>query len=142
MYLINIIVGSSVVFDMYSGKVPNRLMLTAYLLAPLFMYLDYGGMGILSHLLPALGAGVILFFCYMVNAIGAGDVKLMTFICLFLDSGNIFRFLILVFGIGAVLGVIKVACNIIENRTELSSMRIKFTVPITIGYMIIVLWGG
>lgn len=138
---INIIVGSAVVYDIFTGKVPNRLMLMAYLLAPLFLSISYGIGTVPMHMLIAFAIGVMLFIFYLIRAIGAGDVKLMSFVCLFLSFRNAFRFIYIVLIAGAFLGLLKMVVAYVGQRNAVSegkmSNKIKFTIPIAIGYVLV-----
>lgn len=67
-------------YDMKERKIPNFLILVGWLLALIFRFLQEGRTGILSCVLAVFITVTVCFPVFLLRAVGAGDIKLLTLI--------------------------------------------------------------
>ena len=147
-YFVGMIVGSALVYDLFYRKIPNYLILTGYAGLGPYMYIRFGIDGIIQSAAAVCVVGVALIIVYVLGGLGAGDVKLICLICGFLGLKQAAVYTILVLCIGAFIGLIK-KCMRFANmaggraeRTLTGVMKIRFGIPITAGYFIILISKG
>lgn len=144
--VLGIIIGTSFVFDLFYGKIPNKVIAVGFLLWFPCVYLDGGFNRVITSLGSMLLIGSFLFLIYLVRGIGAGDVKLMTLIVSFLSFNDGVKLIILIFFIGAFFGAIKIMmmlmCRVSDKEVVFSGKTIKFTGPILAGYLLMLLSNG
>ncbi len=145
---IEMIVGSALVYDIYFKKIPNYLLLTGYAGIAPFMYIKYGIFGVIEAVLTIFLIGAALIVVYIIGGLGAGDVKLLCLIGGYLGLENAIKYTLLVIFIGALTGIVKVLTNYSVRLAKGGiGMRkgktpIRFSIPIVIGYMIILFSKG
>ncbi len=71
------------VFDVKSGRIPNRLVLLFGAAGLFGAFILGGGERLLSSLLGAAGMFFLLFILYALRLMGAGDVKMMMMLGIF-----------------------------------------------------------
>lgn len=142
-----IIVGTAFVYDIYFRKIPNCLLIAGYagLLPLVCARLGWCGAG--RALVGVLAVGAPLFVVYLIGGIGAGDVKLMGLMGGFLGARQGLVYTVLVLFIGAFAGIVKMladtALRISEkNKTQKRRTSIRFSVPILIGYLMLLISKG
>lgn len=144
--VLGIIIGTSFVFDLFYGKIPNKIIAVGFLLWFPYVYLTRGFSGVMASVGTMLLIGSFLFLIYLIKGIGAGDVKLLSLMVSFLSFNDGVKLIILIFFIGAFLGVIKIMMTFVYMVTEKKAVfdvkSIKFTGPILAGYLIMLLSNG
>lgn len=92
--------------DRRSGRIPNRLVLTGALAGLACQMLATGTSGAAAALGGlALGIALLLPF-YLIGAMGAGDVKLMGMVGVFLGPSGVLSAAVLTFFAGGVLAIV------------------------------------
>ena len=141
--VLGIIIGTSFVFDLFYGKIPNKIIVLGFLLWFPCVYLDGGFYRVITSFGSMLLIGSILFLIYLFRGIGAGDVKLMALIVSFLSFNDGVKLIILIFFIGAFFGVIKILMMFVNKVSDkevvFNGKSIKFTGPILTGYLLMLL---
>ena len=141
--VLGIIIGTSFVFDLFYGKIPNKIIVVGFLLWFPCVYLDGGFYRVITSFGSMLLIGSFLFLIYLFRGIGAGDVKLMALIVSFLSFNDGVKLIILIFFVGAFFGVIKVLMllvyRVLDKETVFDGKSIKFTGPILTGYLLMLL---
>ena len=143
-YFIGMIVGSALVYDLFYRKIPNYLILTGYAGLGPYMYIRFGIDGIIQSAAAVCVVGVTLIFIYILGGLGAGDVKLICLICGFLGLKQVVIYTILVLYLGAFIGLIKMCMRLANRngRTAFGVTKIRFGIPITVGYFILIFSKG
>lgn len=85
--ILGVILIVSIVFDIKTKKVPNKLIIIAFLLGVTIKIYEKGAEGISLCILFVLIIA-ILFPTYLLGALGAGDVKLFGIISMFIGFYN------------------------------------------------------
>ncbi|MCM1307069.1 MAG: prepilin peptidase [Butyrivibrio sp.] len=134
-------------YDLYFRKIPNRLLIAGYagLLPLICIRLGWGGLG--RALAGVLAVGLPLFTVYLIGGIGAGDVKLMGIMGAALGVREGLIYTVLVLFIGAFAGIVKMLADTAvgisrKNKTQGSRTSIRFSIPILIGYLILLVSKG
>lgn len=141
---LGVIIGTSFIFDQYFKIIPNYIILTGfYFLFPL-LYVNDGWPGVWQGVGGVLISGLLLYGIYLIGGLGAGDVKLICLICGFTGYDLAIRYIILVLFIGAIIGIFKRLLDSIEDgiRPLHDFTRIKFSLPILIAYLLMLLSKG
>lgn len=141
-----IIVGTALIFDLFYRKIPNELNFAGLAL----VFANSGRMGMRTlgfTILYVLFYFSILILVYYIGALGAGDVKLLIVLCSFLGLSDGIKYLALVFITGGCIGIIRILYNFSEHldrnvSIEKSFTKIRFTIPITISYFILLISKG
>ena len=143
-YFIGMFVGSALVYDLFYRKIPNYLILTGYAGLGPYMYIRFGIDGIIQSAAAVCVVGVTLIFIYILGGLGAGDVKLICLICGFLGLKQAVIYTILVLCLGAFIGLIKMCMRLANRngRTAFGVTKIRFGIPITVGYFILIFSKG
>ena len=154
---------TAVWMDLTTDRISNRLILFGLFLGLPYQILLNGARGILVFLLNGCVPILLFFLFYRIKALGAGDIKLLSVLGVFLDKGLYFRVILYIFASGAVIGVIKLfvrgvltkrlcvlgkyAAGVLttgylaqygsgETETDYWENRIHFSVAILAGYLI------
>lgn len=98
---------SAMIFDLISYKVPNQFILAGVGISLGFGIYEQGLSGIIQWGIGIIVPFGILFLCYFIHVIGAGDIKLFSVIGSFLGVNQLVRIMILAFIIGAVMSLIQ-----------------------------------
>jgi len=146
--IMDVVVGTAFVFDIFYGKIPNYLIIAAYGLVFPLLYIEGGGPELINFLLGIGIFGIALFAVYMFNGIGAGDVKLMTLICscLGFHYGTIFA--MVVFFAAAFYGLVRLGLALrfvgtVHLKKEFIKQRkIRFMIPVLAGYLCVLISRG
>lgn len=142
-----VIVGTSFVYDIYFRKIPNYVLTAGYAGLIPIIFIRAGWQGLGRALAGVLAVGAPLLIVYFIGGIGAGDVKLIGFMGGLLGMRQGLVYMVLVFFIGAFTGIVKMltdaAVRISANRKSLKiKTNIRFSVPILIGYLILLISKG
>lgn len=144
--ILGVVIGTAFVFDMFYGKIPNYVLITGYFILFPIMYLIYGLTGVWQAAGVILLSGSVLFILYIMGGLGAGDVKLLSLICGFIGMEHCVKFVLLVFFMGAGIGIIKIMMRIIsrisDNKDISGKTTIKFTLPVLLAYFIMLISKG
>ena len=104
--------------DIRTGRISNRLIAVGTLTGTVVQVMEYGGKGILYAAGLIFFPVFLLFFLFLMHALGAGDIKLFSVI------GSIWNFPILMhcifisFFVGALISLLK----LLSQRTLFSQM--------------------
>lgn len=157
---------AAVWMDLKSGRIGNRLILFGLSLGlPYQIYLN-GAIGFLLFILQVLLPVILFYLMYRIRALGAGDIKLLSLIAVFYTTKEFLCMLPYIFGIGAVIGVLKLLQKgILRKRLRILLLyagaafsagrllpyerdekrywdnRIHFSLPILLGYIGYMIWG-
>ncbi len=147
--------------DLRSDRISNRLILLGWFLAfPYQIYLN-GARGIFVFSLQAILPVILFYLMYRLRALGAGDIKLLSLLSVFLGKEAFFCAIPYIFAAAGLIGISKLLYRRIliervkyllcyagqtiltgrlsvydgEERAEHWDNRIHFSVPILIGYL-------
>ena len=93
--------------DMKTDKVPNVLVLLGYGIGIVNYMLKFGLPGILWSVLAVLAVWLCLFPVYALGGLGGGDCKLLAWIVLFFDVGQLLECYFFIFLCGGVVALVK-----------------------------------
>ena len=141
-------------WDLKTGKIPNRLTFPFMLLGLFFQFTAHGIAGVAQSGL-AIGAAFTIFFpLYAIHAMGAGDAKLLMAAASFMDVASSIRLGIISILVGAGVGLFilvaqrgkSVAIASIRNHLSFSrppeqGMRIPFAPALLCSYILIEIGG-
>ena len=154
---------TAVWMDLKTDRISNRLILFGLFLGLPYQILLNGARGILVFLLNGCVPILLFFLFYRIKALGAGDIKLLSVLGVFLDKDVYFWAILYIFASGAVIGVIKLFVHGVlwkrlcmlgryaagalttaclpsygsnEAETDYWENRIHFSVAILAGYLI------
>ena len=130
IFLLALFLSAASISDLVKRKIGNRLILVSALIGGA-LSLHYGGFGSLfDGILTAAGIFVLFLPFFMAHLIGAGDIKLLMVIALFLGHGVLFDslFPILVFSLVILL------IFAILNR-GFKGVRVPMAVPLSLGVL-------
>lgn len=154
---------TAVWMDLKTDRISNRLILFGLFLGLPYQILLNGARGILVFLLNGCVPILLFFLFYRIKALGAGDIKLLSVLGVFLDKDTYFRTILYIFATAAVIGVTKLLIRGVlfkrlcvlgryaygayrmgclnvygsgEAETDYWENRIHFSVAILLGYLI------
>ena len=93
--------------DLRDGKVPNGLILWGYAGGFIYAICEKGASGILEAIISLVWPILLLYVLFRIRALGAGDIKLISVISLFLNGHQVINIIYLSFLIGAGFGAIR-----------------------------------
>ena len=136
---LGIVLIASLIMDLKSRRIDNRLILFSYAVAlTLRIWMD-GPHGFASYLTDLGLPVILLFLLFLTHTLGAGDIKLISVITCFTGFGFGLYIVWLSFLFTAFYAVIKqiregTLIHLIQ-RKDVALHRIPFTVPLTISYV-------
>ncbi len=161
MFIITLL-SLSVGFDFRDRKVPNEVILAGYLVGGIYRIIAAGsGLGIILFLRDAMVPVVLLYLLFIIRALGAGDIKLLSVIAGIIGIEDTLLIVGSSFAVGAVASAVKMAIHreiAIAIRTAVaylgriiksgkiekypeerrdSKNTIHFTLAIAVGYVIV-----
>lgn len=105
--VVSLLLAVSVLTDLKAYKIKNAILLPGLVAGILYQGFTNGakgiGLGVLSMLIPFC----ILYPFYLLKTFGAGDIKLMSCVSMFMLPMESVRFFIVTFFVGGALAVIK-----------------------------------
>lgn len=144
--VLGFIIGTSFIYDLFYGRIPNVFIVIGFLGWFPYIILKKTGSEVVWAFLSVVIVGVILLSVYVIGGIGAGDVKLMCLISGFLFPMESLKLIFLIFVIGAFWGVIKIMFSLVMKLSGIKVSKgrtvIKFTGPILVGYLMMLLSRG
>lgn len=117
--------------DAVETKIPNLLIIIGFVIAPVALIREHDIERLCSGIICAVSIFCILFFFFQMRLIGAGDIKLLMMMSLFLDVSMLLHILLFSFGNALPFYLIK------EKFTEKTSPQkrgIRMSIPIFLGY--------
>lgn len=127
--LLVFVVGVAIV-DWRTHRIPNLLCLTAAILGLSLQLWSDGGSGLLTALAGA-GIGFAMFLpFYAVRAFGAGDVKAMATVGIFLGAKGTMLAVGLTLTVGAVLGLLVLSLKPTRVGATLQHLTALLTAPV------------
>lgn len=154
---------TAVWMDLKTDKISNRLILFGLFLGLPYQIILNGARGILVFLLNGCVPILVFFLFYRIKALGAGDIKLLSVLGVFLDKDQYFCTIMYIFASAVVIGVMKLLLRGVlikrlrilgryargvagtgllipygseETETDYWENRIHFSVAILVGYLI------
>lgn len=152
---------SAVWMDLRFDRISNRLILLGLAFGLPYQLIAHGAGG-LTFFLGNTFLTILFFYpCYRIRALGAGDVKLLSMLGVFLSYHQYFKALWYIFAAAAIIGMLKLLRNRIlfarlksvlsyagqtlltgtvlpyggNGRSDDWSNRIHFSVPVLLGYI-------
>lgn len=107
--------------DVWKGRIPNILILLGFFLGLGRLILSQKQ--IYAYLPGILIPPILLFPLYMIGTLGAGDIKLLSLIGIFLPAKESFICIFLAFFIGAAIGFIL----LLKNKNLMERMYYLYT---------------
>lgn len=98
---------TAVWMDLKTDKISNRLILFGLFLGLPYQIILNGASGILVFLLNGCVPILLFFLFYRIKALGAGDIKLLSVLGVFLGKDQYFCAIMYIFASAAIIGVIK-----------------------------------
>lgn len=99
------------IYDKRTGKIPNVLILWGYLIGIFFQVLINGPPGVVHFLIKAGMPIIGLYLLFFINALGAGDVKLISVTSVYLDGRFTISLILTSFFIGAGISCLRILKN-------------------------------
>jgi len=93
--------------DIRTGKVPNLLIRYGMVAGLLFTLWIYSVPDVLKRILAAALILALLYLFYAIGTIGAGDIKLLMMIALYVNIGDYFKIIIFIMLFAIVMAVYK-----------------------------------
>lgn len=144
--VLGFIIGTSFIYDLFYGRIPNVFIVIGFLGWFPYIILTKTSNEVVWAFLSVIIVGVVLLIVYVIGGIGAGDVKLMCLISGFLFPIEGLKLILLIFVIGAFWGVIKIMFSLVMKLSGIKVSKgrtvIKFTGPILVGYLMMLLSRG
>lgn len=144
--VLGLIVCISFVFDLVQGRIPNLIVIAGFIFWLIYTIWNSGAAGIFNSLVSVIIVGTFLFIIYLIGGIGAGDVKLICLLISFLSLTDSMKFVILALFTGAFYGCIKLLLELSERiskgKTGQGRVTIKFTGPIFVSYLLMLVSKG
>lgn len=132
------ILARAVYTDIKTGKIENKLILTAMILA---MMMDYvvGGAGLLiSGIKMAVIMVAVLFLLFVVKGLGAGDIKLIGAIGMFFPD-MIIRITMVSFILAGIWSIARMLIRILRKKEAVvKGDTIHFSIPIALGTAVVI----
>lgn len=97
----------ALICDLRTDKVPNKLIVTGYVLGAVGLVFKHGPVGALWCVLLVAAVWLCLMPAYVCGGLGGGDCKLLAWIVLFLEKEQQLECYFLVFACAAVVAVLK-----------------------------------
>lgn len=97
--------------DLFTYKIPNKLILWGVFLGGVFLIYEQGIMGLLTLLIRCILPICILIVPYRIGAFGAGDVKLFCVIASFIGIIPTLKSMFYAFCIGAIISLVILLYN-------------------------------
>lgn len=97
----------ALICDLKTDKVPNVLVILGYGIGMVNFVLRFGLLGILWSILAVAAVWLCLFPVYAIGGLGGGDCKLLAWIVLFFDAGQLLECYFFIFLCGGVISVTK-----------------------------------
>lgn len=92
-------------WDGWKHRIPNGLIGAGFILGLLLQILESGGRGFIESGVLLLTSALGLFVLFHWSVIGAGDLKLISVMSLFMNKGEFGRWLIAAVFCGGLLGI-------------------------------------
>lgn len=140
----------AVIMDMLTGKFPNWLFVLSYILGACWLVFNMDSVGVMKGILFSIIIFAVLAPLVFLNALGAGDVKLLTAFSLFVGwQTTVDTFIYSLFW-GLLLGVLKILLsgeaknikNLAFKKDKSKTNKIPYTVAILLGWMSVLSVGG
>lgn len=93
------------VWDGWKHRIPNGLIGAGFILGLLLQISESGGRGFIESGVLLLTSALGLFLLFHWSVIGAGDLKLISMMSLFMNRGEFVRWLIIAVFFGGLLGI-------------------------------------
>ena len=93
--------------DLWSQKIPNALIMMGYATGFVYIIYEKGPPGIPEAVISLAWPILLLIVLYRMRALGAGDIKLLSVISVFLDFHQMLTVIYLSFLTGAVVGLVR-----------------------------------
>ncbi len=139
IFAVVIILSIAVWFDLKTDKVPNLVILAGYILGA-FLQIDCP-VDILRLLGNILFPIAMLYPLFLLKGLGAGDIKLFSFISIFYSHEGLIKIMIYSLFIGAGICIInRLFCRL--NPQCKAKRYIHYTVCILTGYLVFVVQEG
>ncbi len=127
------------VCDLRTFKIPNRLCILGVVSGLFFNLFFYGLNGVKMSLFGIFCPVVMLYILFLINVIGAGDIKLLMGIGAFVSKKIIF-IIIATFVIASIYSLICVICKLFrlmsdKSKTRYSFSRMHLSVPVFLACM-------
>ena len=95
------------IFDLREDRIPNALIIIGGLGGPLLGWIISGLAGVVYALISGIIVFAILFPVYLIRGIGAGDVKLMVVLAMYMNMPKGICFMIVSFVLAAAFSLIR-----------------------------------
>ncbi|MCR5734941.1 MAG: prepilin peptidase [Lachnospiraceae bacterium] len=131
--LLLIICVIAAVMDMITLKVNNLLILTGFFAGLGCSFLDGGMHSLVISLTGACIPILILMIPFILRLFGAGDIKLLSVIGVFMGPEDVFYTMFYAFLAGALIVIVRYIINLNSRKDD----RIPFALPVLIGVVMI-----
>ncbi len=141
--LLEIIIGSSFVYDMYYQRIPNILIIAGYFILGLYTYVYRDGFyGVKQAVIGMTINAVLWLVIYMLKGVKAGDVKFIVMLTGFLSWSDGLKYSLIVLYAAAFMGIFKLLVEAAAGVRRGGVTRIRFMYPILAAYMIMIISMG
>lgn len=111
LLIILMFLGTAVLIDVVSHRIPNSLVVILLLLGLLSRVIESGFLGFISSAAGFFVGGLLLLPFYAIGSMGAGDVKLMGAMGALLGPIQVFQAVFATLVFGGALGLLVVVCS-------------------------------
>ncbi len=139
--LILVILSVAVYWDFKTFKIPNRLSYTGWGVGLSYSLMIYGIDGFLSSLVWILIPIAVLFLLFIFRFLGAGDIKLFSFIGSILFS-DVLYIIVISMCLCGIYGIILLVIKLANKKLRRTYTVTHFSVFIILGTILYMVTGG
>jgi len=121
-----LIIVCAVFVDMRERRIPNKLILVGLLCGVLFVGLQFGDISITDRIGGFFLGIALLFIPFAMRGIGAGDVKLLGLVGLYVGIKTIVSISLISFVVGGGIALIILAIHRLKKFKSLSTVYVSF----------------
>lgn len=115
------------IYDCRYSKIPNWLTASGYLFGLVFLYIKQPEK-IVTRIMTSLIIMFMLYAFFAVGQLGAGDIKLLMMLSIYMDIQDYIRVTVGALIVSVIIGMVKVFIN--KSKTHLLHITVHLAIPI------------
>ncbi|MGR5175077.1 A24 family peptidase [Vibrio parahaemolyticus] len=118
------------VYDLRENRIPNKILLLLLLVVFLSLNAKYGGTTSIptAHFWGLVVGFAIGFLLYLIGAMSAGDVKLITILCCLVSLENVGEFYVYIILVGAAISILYMLLAVARSREKVRALARSYLV--------------